>query len=120
LGKGPCSPGRGFQKPEKVALPAIIALTSIAISNEPATAPVVKVEQVRCHACGQVLPEPIAPPVPAGPSSLTADWNDLERTDLPPRSSMEIQALIREGETEDARGRRIVNDKLRWLHQQER
>jgi hypothetical protein len=122
LGGALNSPGLGFKKPDHVVLPAIASAPTLVVAPnlEPVMASVVKVEPGRCHACGQLLPEPIAPPVPAGPSPLDAEWNDLERIDLPPRTSMEIVALIAAGETEESRARRIRNDKLRWLHQQEK
>ena len=82
----------------------------------PTSAPGADVEQTAriCSACGQRLPEPVAPPIPAGPSPLDAEWNDLERTDLPPRSPNQIQLLIAAGETADARTKRIFNDHCRY------
>ena len=123
---GMSAPGVGFKPPESGSLPAVILVpvvpTGIDCGNFDAPAPKAApaAQPAKCSACGQLLPEPVAAPVPAGPSPLDAEWNDLERTDLSPRTQPQIAALLAAGETEQVRERRITNDKLRWLHQQGR
>jgi hypothetical protein len=117
---GMSAPGRGFIKTSVVAL----APSVVATSNEPviapqpvvvqSIAPVVKVEPGICHACGQMIQPKTAPVV--DPAILNEPWNDLDRVDLEPRTSTQIQLLIAAGETPDNREKRIWNDKLRWSH----
>ena len=87
-------------------------------TSEPVPAPIVAPviapsATPRCHACGQRLPEKIVEVV------AVVD-PDSERTDLPPRSRQEIARLIAGGETEEARTKRICNDKVRYAWTQGR
>jgi hypothetical protein len=63
-----------------------------------------------------ITPAPEPQPVEVKPAPVVDA--DAERTDLPPRSPKEIARLIAAGETPEARGVRILNDKIRYLHQQ--
>ena len=117
--------GAGAKKIETVSVPAVISPTFVPApaSREPIImqpVPATKPERALCPHCGQPMPVIAAPVVPAGPSPIDEPWNDLDRTDLPPRTSTEIARLIAAGETEAAREKRILNDRMRMQHRYER
>jgi hypothetical protein len=129
LGDALRAPGAGFQPSKAITLPepSVVAATThpvivpaVVVPQPIVPKPViaVKANPGVCHACGQRLPEPVAPVVDR--SVLTAEWNELERVDLEPRTSAQIQLLIAAGETPDNREKRIWNDKLRYAHYQSR
>jgi hypothetical protein len=106
------SPGANFKPPEiplSARLHAVGNNTApVAETPAPVVAPIIAPAVTpRCHACGQVLPQPVVIAEPVVDP-------DAERTDLPPRSRQEIARLIAAGETEEARMKRIINDKMRW------
>ena len=93
------------ETPAPVVAPII---APVAETPAPVVAPIIAPAVTpRCHACGQVLPQPVVIAEPVVDP-------DAERTDLPPRSRQEIARLIAAGETEEARMKRIINDKMRW------
>jgi hypothetical protein len=106
------APGAEFKLPAVAIAPVIAPVVAQPIGH------VVKVEPGICHACGQVIQPKTAPVV--DPAILNQPWNDLDRVDLEPRTSTQIQLLIAAGETPDNREKRIWNDKLRYAHYQSR
>ena len=125
-------PGINAKKTE-VSLPAVVAPAPIIEQAAPAAKTITPAPVLRCQACGQALlpqmviaqtgAQSVAVPalvVSAGPSPLNADWNDYEKTTLPPRTSSQIQMLIAAGETAEAREKRIISDKMRYKVQQGR
>jgi hypothetical protein len=134
LGNGMCSPGRGFQKPENIPLPAVaLAPTLTATSNEPVIALALNPAPVpTCPACGQPLPPtvanaPVVAPaaiVPSGPvdysdNTRPIDWEEEARTDLPMRTQKRIAYLLK-FETAEQTQARILSDQMRYRYQRQR
>jgi hypothetical protein len=115
-----------IQPGSKVILPAAVPAPAPPIIEQ--AAPVV--ENITpapipyCLTCGQALPpKSVVGQTGMRPVAIHAQIivdPDAERTDLPPRTQPQIAALIAGGETPEARVVRILNDKMRYAHQQGR
>jgi hypothetical protein len=123
-------PGLSAKKPAEITLPAVVPAAPVSVIEPVIAAPVAEsitpAPVSYCLSCGQALPPKIAAatqdvpqPVVAPQSPLDAEWNDYERNDLSPRTSSQIQILL-PLETEELRMKRIINDKIRYAHQQGR
>jgi hypothetical protein len=84
--------------------------------------PIAPVAAPLCPTCGQPLPLKIEPVAASNnPDERPVDPVEEERTDLPVRSSMRIQFLLKHYEKTMAQTQaRIINDSMRYRYSRDR